>query len=93
MTLWAQWVFILSGGFYIANVVSQPLVAKIPMSHVLLDTGTILHLAASLWFGVVWLMAARWSLTMSALRTLDLVALIVGSVLYALMAVYLVEMQ
>jgi eukaryotic-like serine/threonine-protein kinase len=93
ISLWAQWVFILSGGFYIANVVTQALVAKLPSSHVLLHAGTILHLAASLWFGVVWLIAARRSLTMSALRTLDLVALMVGSVLYALMAVYLVEMQ
>jgi tRNA A-37 threonylcarbamoyl transferase component Bud32 len=91
--LWAQWVFILSGGFYIANVVSQPLVTTVPLSHILFGTGTMLHLAASLWFGVVWLIAARRSLTMSALRTLDLVALIIGCVLYALMAFYLVEMQ
>ena len=38
LRLWAQWVFILSGGFYIANVVSSPLRRdEKSVSHVLLD--------------------------------------------------------
>jgi hypothetical protein len=87
-------VFILSSGFYIANLVSLPLLnSRVPLSHLLFHKGTVLHLAASLWFGLVWLIAARAALSLTALRVLDLVALIGGCRLYGLMGASLTLMQ
>ena len=92
--LWAQWVFILSGGFYLANLVSSPLAGPNRSAfEVLLQTGTSLHLAATLLFGLLWLIVTRVPLSMSALRALDLGTLIAAGTTYAFMGRYLTTEQ
>ena len=93
--LWAFWVFVLSFGFYITNIVTAPLLLRAPghVADMILQAGTLDHLAASLVFGGVWLLTRRVRLSMSALRVLDLTALIVGCILFALMGAYLTRMQ
>src|ERR687898_90855 len=43
--LWARWVFILSSGFYLVNIITWPLVQMHGMSlaEVLLQPSTLLH--------------------------------------------------
>jgi serine/threonine-protein kinase len=85
--LWAFWVFALSFGFYLVNLVTWPLVRRGSDGFVdmLLATGSLDHLAASLVFGGVWLLCRRARLSMSLLRRLDAGTLIVGCTLFALM--------
>jgi serine/threonine-protein kinase len=96
--LWAFWVFVLSFGFYLTNVSTWVLLgprfrAGLGLTEMLLQKGTLLHLAASLMFGAVWLATRhrRWSTR--ALRVLDVAALVGGCTLFALMGLYLMQMQ
>lgn len=94
VALWAQWVFILAGGFYVANVVFHPFLGTdVPLSQAVQDPGSFLHLVATLWFGVIWLIATYARLSLPSLRALDVIAIIAGGILFALMARYLVPMQ
>jgi eukaryotic-like serine/threonine-protein kinase len=85
--LWAFWVFVLSFGFYLTNLVTYPLIRRtsIPLADTLLQMGTIDHLAASLVFGGVWVLTRRVRLSLEALRILDVAALLIGCTLFALM--------
>jgi hypothetical protein len=93
--LWASWVFILSFGFYLTNMVTAPLVR--PGAPRLVDlmrqTGNLDHLAATLVFGGLWLVTRRAPLSMRTLRWLDLAALVAGCTLFALMGAYLMRIQ
>ena len=95
LRLWARWVFILSFGFYVVNMATAPFVR--PSSPQLVDfmlhTGNLDHLAASLVFGGLWLLARRRPLTMRTLRWLDAGALVTGCTLFALMGAYLMRLQ
>jgi eukaryotic-like serine/threonine-protein kinase len=94
IALWAAWVFILSSAFYLANVVSWPFIAeRMTFSHIVSDRGPLLHLAASLTFGVVWFVTRRGRLTVHTLRLVEAGTVIGGCALYALMGVYLVRMR
>jgi serine/threonine-protein kinase len=59
----------------------------------LLQQGPLLHLAASLLFGAVWMLVRRRQLSATALRVLDIAALVGGCALYALMGIHLVRME
>lgn len=93
--LWARWVFTLSFGFYVVNVVTAPFVRPSAPRIVefMLHTGNLDHLAASLVFGGLWLLARRQPLSMTTLRSLDLAALVAGCTLFALMGAYLMRLQ
>jgi predicted Ser/Thr protein kinase len=94
IALWALWVCILSSGFYLANIVSWPFIGdQMTFSHVVSERGPVLHLAASLTFGIVWLVTRRTRLTVHALRLLEAGTLIGGCTQYALMGTYLVRMR
>jgi len=94
ISLWAVWVFILSSGFYLANIASWPFIGdRMTFSHVVSERGPLLHLAASLTFGVVWFVTRRTRLSVHALRLLEASTLIGGCALYALMGLYLVRMR
>ena len=58
----------------------------------MLQTGNLDHLAASLVFGGVWVLTRRLRLSMRRSARLDLIALIVGCTLYALMGAYLMRL-
>ena len=69
--LWAFWVFALSSGFYLTNLVTSPFVAAESAAarrHTSLEVGNLDHLAASLVFGGVWVLTRRARLSVSALR-------------------------
>jgi eukaryotic-like serine/threonine-protein kinase len=85
--LWAFWVFVLSFGFYLTNLVTYPLIRRtsVPLSDAMLQMANIDHLAASLVFGSVWVLMRRVRLSLEALQILDLTALFVGCTLFALM--------
>ncbi len=91
--LWAFWVFVLSFGFYLTNVVSYPLIRRssVGLANTLLQTGNIDHLVASLVFGSVGVLTRRVRFSLSALRALDLAALFVGCSLFALMGAYMMR--
>jgi eukaryotic-like serine/threonine-protein kinase len=94
ISLWALWVFALSSSFYIVNVVVWPFTGmQMSVTAMLLEVGTLLHLAASLMFGAIWLLTRNVSLSHRMLRTIDAVALIGGCVVYADMAYWLSKMQ
>jgi eukaryotic-like serine/threonine-protein kinase len=95
IVLWAAWVFVLSFGFYVTNIASWPLVRRGPgdVGDAMLQAGNLDHLAATIVFGGVALFARRVQLSMPTLRALDLVTLIVGCVLFALMGACLLRMQ
>src|SRR5687767_13371050 len=78
--LWTFWVFVLSFGFYVANIVTWSFVLRRSpkLSGMLMEAGTLDHLAASLVFGGTYLICRRWRLSMEALRRLDMIALILG---------------
>jgi serine/threonine protein kinase len=87
INLWAFWVFVLSFGFYVTNVITWPLVreASDGFADAMLQTSNADHLAASLVFGALWTATYRMRLSIPALRTLELAALIAGCALFALM--------
>jgi serine/threonine-protein kinase len=93
--LWAFWVFTLSSGFYVINVLTAPFVR--PDAPGLIDfvlyPGNLDHLAASLVFGGVWLLMRRGPLSLGVLRVVDVAALVVGCALFALMGAFLTRMQ
>jgi hypothetical protein len=93
--LWTFWVFVLSFGFYLANIVTWSFVLRRSpkLSGMLMEAGTLDHLAASLVFGGTYLICRRWRLSMEALRRLDMIALILGCTLYALMGAYLMRLE
>ena len=63
------------------------------LADLMLQTGNLDHLAASLVFGGLWVLTRRVPLSMRALRWLDLSALVVGCTLFALMGAYLMRLQ
>jgi serine/threonine-protein kinase len=91
--MWACWVFLLSSGFYVTNLVTYPLVrgSSTGLLDTMLKLENIDHLAASLVFGGVCLLTRRKQLSLSVLRNLDLATLLVGCSLFALMAVYVMR--
>ena len=93
--LWAFWVFVLSFGFYLTNVITWPLVrtGSVPVIDMVLQPGTLDHLAASLVFGAVWVLTRRRGLSAPALKALDVGTLVVGCTLFALMGAYLMRNQ
>jgi serine/threonine-protein kinase len=95
LRLWARWVFILSFGFYVVNMATAPFVRPSAPRVVdfMLQAGNLDHLAASLVFGGLWLLAGRRPLSITALRLLDAGALVTGCTLFALMGAYLMRLQ
>ncbi len=94
--LWAFWVFVLSFGFYLTNLVTFPFVRARPgrgLGDVIFESGNLLHLAASSTFAAVWLVTRRMRFSIDALRVLEVVALVLGCLLFALMGLNLVGMQ
>jgi serine/threonine-protein kinase len=93
--LWAFWVFVLSFGFYVTNMVTSPFVrpGAPRLVDLMLQTGNLDHLAASLVFGALWVLTRRVPLSMRALRCLDLTVLVIGCALFALMGAYLMRLQ
>jgi eukaryotic-like serine/threonine-protein kinase len=93
--LWAFWVFVLSFGFYLANIITWAFVLRLSpsLAKMIGQAGTLDHLAASLVFGGTWLLCRRRRLSMEALRRLDMIALILGCTLYALMGAYLMRLE
>ncbi|MGH9350538.1 MAG: serine/threonine-protein kinase [Vicinamibacterales bacterium] len=94
--LWGFWVFALSFGFYVTNLVTWPFLRNFPgrtFTGTLLQPGNLLHLAASFCFAAVWLVTRRARLSVPALRALELGALFVGCTLFALMGASLLAMQ
>jgi hypothetical protein len=93
--LWAFWVFALSFGFYLTNIATSPLVqrASPDLASMLLQVGNIDHLLASLIFGGVSLVTRRVTLSMRALRHLDMATLIAGCTLFGLMGAFMTKLQ
>jgi eukaryotic-like serine/threonine-protein kinase len=93
--LWAFWVFVLSFGFYLTNIVTWPLVRPVSpgFMEMLLEPGTITHLITSLTFGGLWLVTRQAVLSMRALRVLDVATLVVGCMLFALMGALMARAQ
>ncbi len=95
IALWAFWVFVLSFGFYVINIVTWPLIRGAPAraADAMLEAGNLDHLAASLVFGGVWLLTRRVRVSTQTLRVLDLGALAVGCTLFALMGAYVTRLH
>lgn len=93
--LWARWVFILSFGFYVVNMVTAPFVRPSAPRIVdfMLHTGNLDHLAASLVFGGLWSLTRLRPLSVAVLRFLDTGALVSGCALFALMGAHLMRLQ
>ena len=93
--LWALWVGVLSSAFYVMNVVTWPFarLEGTTLAGVLLHTGPLIHLAASLLFLAVWALTRRVRLSLRALRTLELVTLCVGCTAFSIMGMQSVEMS
>jgi eukaryotic-like serine/threonine-protein kinase len=91
--LWTFWVFTLSSGFYITNLIMSPHIGVATnLRDSILVPGHLDHLAASLVFGGTWMLTRRVRLSMRALRALELGALLVGCTLFALMGGYMARM-
>jgi eukaryotic-like serine/threonine-protein kinase len=93
--LWAFWVFVLSFGFYLTNMATAPFVrpGAPRLVDLMLQTGNVDHLSASLVFGGLWLLTRRVPLSIRVLRWLDISALVIGCALFALMGAYLMRLQ
>ena len=93
--LWAFWVFVLSFGFYVTNLVTWSFTrhASARLADMMLQASSLDHLAASIVFGAVWVLTRRVRLSMRALRLLDLATLTVGCMLFALMGAALMRLQ
>jgi serine/threonine-protein kinase len=93
--LWAFWVFVLSFGFYVTNMVTWPFMrhASARLADMMVQASSLDHLAASSVFGAVWVLTRRVRLSMRALRLLDLATLTVGCMLFALMGAALMRLQ
>lgn len=94
LSLWALWVCCLSGFFYLVNLVSWAfLLTSGAFPEMLLRPSTMLHLSASLTFGMVWLATRRKQLSLPALRILEATLLIAGCTQFALMGFYIVRLR
>ena len=95
LALWALWVFILSGGFFLVNVVTWPFLRSQSrtFTETMLHRGNLFHIATSLTFGLDWLIARHARLSLAGLRVLEAVALIGGCALFSLMGFYVVRLQ
>lgn len=97
LALWAWWVFVLSFGFYLINLVAWTVLGTAAMGHslaeMLVHPGSVLHLLCSLMFGAVWLIARRARLSFLALRALDVGTLVAGCAIFALMGFFLVGLH
>lgn len=91
--LWAFWVFILSFGFYVANLATWPFTMPLSVAEMLFAPGPMFHLAASLLFGAVAVLARRAHFSYRALRALDAGTLIGGCALFSFMGMYLAQME
>ena len=95
ISLWAFWVFVLSFSFYVANLITEPLIR--PDSPAFAATAfhaaALDHLAATTVFATTWLVTRHMRLSMPVLRWLELGALIVGCTLFAVMGAYLTRLQ
>lgn len=91
LALWAMWVFILSGGFFVVNVLTWPFVGNASQS--LLNRANLFHVTASLTFGIDALIAKKARLSLGGLRLLEAFALIGGCVLFTLMGLNVVRLQ
>jgi predicted Ser/Thr protein kinase len=93
--LWALCVCLLSSTFYLVNVIAWPvhIAPAISVVQMLGHPGAMLHAAASLFFGLVWLLTRRARLSIAALRALDIATLTLGCLMYAVMGLYLVQLQ
>jgi hypothetical protein len=76
LALWALWVFVLSGGFFVVNVIAWPFTGNVSQS--LLNRANLCHVAASLAFGLDSLVAKKARLSLTGLRVLEAVALVGG---------------
>jgi serine/threonine-protein kinase len=94
LALWASWVFLLSSAFYAVNMVTWPLVGRGPggIAEAIRHPGNLYHLAGSVTFGVVAMLARGTRLSMPALRLLEMATLLVGCTLFALMGAHLFRM-
>ena len=91
--LWARWVFALSFGFYLVNLATWPFILDaIPVSHMVLQPGPLLHLSGSLTFGLLWLITEWARVSLRALRILEAGTLIGVCAQYALMGLYLTRL-
>ena len=79
--LYAMWVFILSGSFYLLNTA---LVLMVDLS-VLLERYSLAHLGATLTLGSVWGTTRLFVLSTPVLRRVDAVTLIGSCLLFAVM--------
>jgi serine/threonine-protein kinase len=95
IALWALWVFVLSGGFFVVNVLTWPFLrsASRTFTETMVHRGNLFHVAASLAFAIDWLIARRARLSLAGLRALEAVALIGGCILFSLMGLNLVRLQ
>jgi hypothetical protein len=95
IALWSLWVFVLSGGFLVVNVLTWPLVrsASGSFADTMLHRANLFHLAASLAFAVDWQIARHARPSLRGLRVLDAVALIGGCALFSLMGLYVARLQ
>ena len=91
--LWARWVFALSFGFYLVNLATWPFILDaIPLSHMVRQPGPLLHLSASVTFGLLWLITRWLRVSLRALRALEGGTLIGVCAQYALMGLYLTQL-
>jgi serine/threonine-protein kinase len=88
-----MWVFILSFGFYLANLVNWLLTMSGHILDMVLTAGGMLHLVASLLFGAVSIVTRRIRLSWRTLRIVDVGTLVVGCALFSLMGLYLFRLQ
>jgi eukaryotic-like serine/threonine-protein kinase len=95
IALWAHWVFVLSGGFFVINLVTWPFLraGSRGLVETLLQPGNVFHICASLAFCIDWLIARHARLSLGALRAFDAFALIGGCFLFALMGLNLARME
>jgi hypothetical protein len=94
--LWAFWVFALSFGFYLTNLITWPFLSgllRLGFGDLILHSGNVLHLVASLLFAGVWLLTRRIKLSLDALSALDIAVLVVGCALFAAMGAALVRLR
>jgi serine/threonine-protein kinase len=93
--LWTFWVFVLSSGFYAVNILTWPFVRRTSgtLADVILNTGNLDHLAASLVFGGIWILMRSVRLSLPVLRAIEVTALLLGCTLFALMGAYMMRMQ
>jgi eukaryotic-like serine/threonine-protein kinase len=93
ISLWAFWIWVLSFGFYLTNLATWPFIRQGRLADMLLERANIDHLAAASSFGIVALLTHRRRLSIRTLRIVDVVALIAGCALFAVMATAISAMR